>query len=296
MKYLIILLLSVTIFSNPLNYINYLRKNSGAGFLKYSKTLEIAAQKHAKYLYFNKEFTHTEFMGKKYYYASMPWDRISKAGFLTKAVVENISFFEKNYKESINKLFGTIYHRFAFLDLKIDTIGFAKYKNIYVYEMSNAKLGELCKKSSGNGSLQDICKNNKSLNLKDFQNAIYKTEKKSKPYIFYPFNNQKNIGLNLVCEQPLLFSKNRGFGVTIEFNEAYYKSVKLISFSLFNKNRKVLADIVTKSNDVNRKLKKFQFALIPKKSLKRSSVYNVVIKAKLDGKLKVIKWRFATIN
>jgi len=296
MKYLIILLTSVTVFSNPLNYINYLRQKCGASALKYSKTLEIAAQRHAKYLYFNKEFSHTEFRGKLYFFASMSWDRIAKAGYLTKAVVENISFFEKSYKDSINKLFGTIYHRFAFLDLKVDTIGYARYKSVYVYEMSNSNLAKLCKSGANVGRVKNICKKGGAIRLVDFNKAVFKTTKKSNSYVIYPFDNQKNVGLNLVRERPYIYSKNRGFAVTIEFNKAYCKNVKLISFSLFNKNRKVSADIVTKSNDINKKLNEFQFALIPKKPLKRATTYKVVLKTKLNGKLETIKWRFTTMN
>ncbi len=53
-------------------------------------------------------------------------------------MVENISFGEKSYKESIDKIMATVYHRLAFLDTKVDSLGFTKYKGIYVYD--NVKL------------------------------------------------------------------------------------------------------------------------------------------------------------
>ena len=285
-------------FGSALNYLNYLRNKSGMHSLQYSKALSLAAQKHAKYLYFNKEYSHNENSYKKYFFATYPWQRVTKAGFATKAVVENISFYEKSYKASIDRIFATVYHRLAFLDTKIDTIGYANYKRVYVYDMSNSKLANLCRKSKSYSSnyVENICKNGNKLDVNSFKKAINSTKRANSKTIIYPFNNQKINRVSLEDEQPrfIYSSKRYGYPVTVTFNDYYYKSVKLLDFSLYKNNRKVKAKVVSFRNDKAGKLNKNQFVLLPLQRLQRKSTYQVKLKALLNGKVKTLNWRFFT--
>ena len=113
-------------FGSVLEYINFIRIHSGASSLKFSKTLSYAAKKHAIYLQTNHEFGHRESKENINFFGAMPWNRIANAGFGSKAVVENISFGEKNYRASVDKIMATVYHRLAVLDTKVDSLGFAK--------------------------------------------------------------------------------------------------------------------------------------------------------------------------
>jgi len=229
-----IFFLSILTASSPVSYINSIRANCGMVQLKSSNILSIAAKKHAIYLYTNREFGHTENIYSKNYYANKPWQRIAKAGYATRAVVENISFYERNFKSSIDKIMGTVYHRLAFLDTKIDTIGVANYRGVYVYDMSNSKLSNLChkKQTIGKEFVSNICKNrSKKIPISSFNGAINRTRRASRDVIFYPYSNQINVGLKLSTETPA-FVPNRGYGfpVTVQFNSGYYNHVSLFKY------------------------------------------------------------------
>jgi len=160
-KLLIVLIINLLNANTVLNYINHIRNRAGLPSVKYNANLALAAKKHAIYLTLNNEYGHYESMASTGFYGYAPWDRILKAGFPVKAVVENISFFEPNYRASVNKLMGTVYHRLAFLDERIDSIGYSVYKGRYVYDMSSYKISHLCKKkyTVNTNYVYDVCKN-----------------------------------------------------------------------------------------------------------------------------------------
>ncbi len=285
--------------ANVINYINFIRVHSGASPLKYSKTLSYAAKKHAIYLESNREFGHSENRNKINFYGAMPWNRILNAGFGSKAVVENISFGEKNYTASIDKLMATVYHRLAFLDTKIDSIGFSKFDNIYVYDMGNSKISSLCKQEfhSSTQVVDGLCRNSyKQIPLKIFQNVLNRRKKYSKKIIIYPYVNQKNVAISLVDERPKFTYNNRGYGLPISviFNSNYYTDIRVKKFELKRRNYIVPSKIVTFRNDRAKKLKKNSFILLPLQKLKHHTKYRVFLQAMIDGKLKKVSWRFKT--
>jgi len=294
----IMLIISVsTLTSGTLSYINNIRANSGCGALKWSKELAYAAKKHAIYLATNSEFGHTESSYNKNFYASTPWQRIVKAGYNTRAVVENITFYEPNYRYSIKKIMGTVYHRLALLDTKVDTIGFANYRKVYVYDMSNSKVENLCKYSKNSGLVNNICKNaSKTLAKTDFYGALSSTKRRSRDIIKYPYSNQKSVGVKLERETPSFLPTNRsyGFPITVIFNSAYYNNVKIRKFKLYSNKRELKSKSVTFRNDLRKKLNKNSFVLIPYKKLQHKKRYTVVLEAIVDGKFKRLNWSFTT--
>jgi len=294
----IVLIISVsTLTSGTLSYINNIRANSGCGALKWSKELAYAAKKHAIYLATNSKFGHTESSYNKNFYASTPWQRIVKAGYSTRAVVENITFYEPNYRYSIKKIMGTVYHRLALLDTKVDTIGFANYRKVYVYDMSNSKVANLCKRSKNSGLVNNICKKtSKTLRKTDFYSALSSTKRRSRDIIKYPYSNQKNVGVKLERETPSFLPTNRsyGFAVTVTLNSAYYTKIRLKKFKLYLGKREVKSKSVTFRNDRRKKLDKNSFVLIPTKKLLHKREYRVVFEAIADGKAKRISWVFST--
>jgi hypothetical protein len=288
---------SVAFANSATGYINSIRINSGAFALSWSNQLAMAAKAHAKYLATNKEFGHQESFGNKNFYASMPWQRIVKAGYATKAVVENITFYEPNYKASIDKLMATIYHRLALLDIKVDTIGFARYKGVYVYDMSNSKIATMCKSKSISGDITNICKNpSKSLPNSRFNSAIKQTKRAAKEFIYYPYNNQTQVGTKLAKERPAFLpnSSRYGYAITVQHNSVFGGTLKLVTFKVFNNKREIKGKIVTFRNDRAKKLDKNSFVFVPLKALKHNSKYSVVFKAKVNGKPKRLSWSFYT--
>jgi len=285
-------------FGNVLDYINSIRVHSGLKSLKYSKTLSFAAKKHAVYLKTNYEFGHSENAQNRNFYAAMPWSRILKAGFGSKAVVENISFGEINYKASVDKIMATVYHRLAFLDTKVDSLGFAKFNNIYVYDMGNSKISSLCKKSFSNrvSVVEGLCRDSrKQIPLKVFRYTLNRTKMKSKSIITYPYPKQKNVSISLANERPkFTYKKGCGFPISVTFNKFYYRDVKLKKFELKSGNRVVPSIIVTFRNDIAKKLKKGTFILLPLHKLKHYTRYSVILNTINDGKYKKLSWSFTT--
>ena len=285
-------------FASVLDYINSIRVHSGASRLKYSKALSYAAKKHAIYLKNNHEYGHSESSRKISFFGAMPWNRIVNAGFGSKAVVENISFGERSYRASVDEIMNTVYHRLAFLDTKVDSLGFAKFRNIYVYDMGNSKISSLCKHSFSNKGtmMQNLCKDSyKQLPLKLFRNVLNKTESNSKSIITYPYSNQQNVSVSLANERPkFTYKRACGLPVSITFNNYYYRSVSIKKFELKRGNRVVPSRIVTFRNDRAKKVKKGTFVLLPLEKLKHSTKYIVVINAIADGKYKKISWSFTT--
>jgi len=294
----LLLILSISIEANSsLNYLNNLRVKSGCSSLKWNNKLAYAAKKHAIYLASNRRFTHNENSHNRNFYAQTPWQRIVKAGFDTRAVVENITFYEPTFKNSIDKVMATVYHRLAFLDTKVDTIGFARYKNIYVYDMSNSKIANLCKYSNSSGLVTNICKkSSKTLAKNSFYSAINSTKKRSNSIIYYPYRDQRDVKVKLERETPSFLSNSSRYGypVTVSLNSAYYSSVRLKKFKLFRNKIEVPCKIVTFRNDRRKKIDKNSFVLIPKKRLLHKRVYKVLFEAVADGKIKKVSWSFTT--
>ena len=297
-KVFIFLFLVITLsYTSPLNYINSIRQKSGVVALKYSSTLSKAAKKHAIYVYKTKDYSHYEDSSSKYHYASTPWNRIVKAGYKTKVVVENISFVESSFKESINNLMATVYHRLAFLYNQINEIGYARVGSIFVYDMSNSKIATLCNKHYKDAPLvvDSICPNNSDIvpaNL--FNKEINKIKRASKRVIIYPYSNQKDVPLLGVEETPKFLYHRFGHPISVTFNDYYYKSIKLLSFKLYRGKERVKTKIISAKNDIHKKIRKDTYILVPLHKLKPKTTYKVVLKAKLNGKIKRKVWKFTT--
>lgn len=281
----------------PLGYINSIREKSGAKKLTYDATLAKAAKKHATYVYKNSEYSHYENSSSLAYFAPTPWSRIVKAGFKTKVVVENISFFNSSYKASIEQLMATVYHRLAFLYLKIDSIGYANVAKMYVYDMSNSKIARICSKHYKNAPMiiDNICPNESDIvPQRKFNIAMNSLLIGAKKIIIYPYSNQNNVPTKGVEEVPKFLYQNFGYPITATFNSYYYRKVRLISFKLFKDGKEVPTKVVSNTNDINNKIRKGTYVLVPLNYLKHNSKYSVVLKADANGKKVVKKWSFTT--
>jgi hypothetical protein len=284
--------------SSPLSYLNSIRESSGTSALSYSKSLSFASRKHSIYLAKNGEYSHFESPYKRFFFAKSPWERIVKAGYQTKAVVENISFGERSYRDSIDKIMATLYHRLAFLDIKVNQIGYSKYQKVYVYDMSNSKVANLCKRdwrsSHSTSEIINICKDGNRIPKEQFSKAIYRVKRASKSLIIYPYPNQKGVALKLEKERPAF--SNRGYGIPISvcFNDSYYRGVKLKELKLYRGSKLIKGRVVTFRNDRNKKIDKNCFILLPYHSLASGSKYKVKLRATSKGREIKKRWFFYT--
>jgi len=169
-------------------------------------------------------------------------------GYSTPMIIENISSNNFNHKESIDGLMAAIYHRFGFLDFHIDEVGIAirqnpqqKEKTAFVYNMGNKKLAKLCstttqtKKTQADDSLDNICSDHfKRVSKQSFYDAIHSHKYQNNSVVIYPFDGQQNIPPAFYEElpDPLPNHSVSGFPISISFNEARTKTLKMISFKL----------------------------------------------------------------
>ena len=277
-----------------LNYLNSLRQGAGLIPFKLQNNLQLATKNHAKYLIQNRTYGHCEETNKSCFTGKFAGERIIKAGYSTALIIENVSSNNRNYKESIDGLFSAIYHRFAFLDFQGDEIGISIQQNIkhkmetaFVYNIGSTQLNQLYKKKT-KPSEESL---NKALEIHKNTNA---------PCVSYPFNKQKDVPTVFFNElpDPLPQYDVSGFPISISFNQARYKKVKLLKFQLFDSNHQEVFNtrIHNYLTDPNKRLNKFSFVLFPLNRLKWNSLYYVEFLAILDKKLIKKEWSFKTRN
>ena len=295
--------------NRSLNYLNKIRVNSGLVPFKLNHKLQKASKNHAKYLIENHLIGHYEDSKKIGYTGRYGSNRAIHSGYKTSMIIENISNNNLNYKESIDGLMGAIYHRFGFLDFHTDEIGIGIWQNrdnksesAFVYDMGSSNLEAICqdKNSITSGEYaQGICAN-KSLKIRVslFNRVLNENRLRNSKIVTYPYSNQVDVPPVFYEElpDPLPDYSVSGFPISISFNESYFKKINLISFKLFNSQKKEIKDVIIYDNktDPNRRLKKFEFALFPLKRLLWGENYTVKVKYMADGKLENRVWSFKT--
>jgi len=297
--------------SDALHYLNTLRQHSGLIKLKANKKLNHATKAHASYLVRQQKNGHLEKIGWRGYTGKTPSDRVLKAGYLSRMVMENVTVNTKNYKESIDVLFSAIYHRFVFLNFDKDEIGMGnaitkKSKRIhssFVYNLGSKEIEKLCEgyylKQNGFFYMQNLCADSNvevpEYRIKEKQDKI---RVKNSNIILYPYKDAYNISPVFYTESPhpLPGSKVSGFPVSVQFNPSSYIEVNLKKFRLYDDKGKEIKKrkILTENNDVNHRFTSLEFALMPLQRLKYDTKYHVVFEAIADGKRVKKSWYFKT--
>ena len=307
--------LSLNLFAGAqkegLAYINNLRTHAGLIKLTPNTFLNKAAKSHAKYLIQNQSHGHYEKKGRYSYTGKTPSKRVTKAGYRSTVVMENLSINTPRQKESIDNLFSAIYHRFVFLNLFMNEIGLGTYKTkkkrgvkqAYVYNLGSSRLSKLCKKSytmvSGNYYMKDVCKKrSKMIPQTQFNSKKSVVRKKNTAIVLYPYAGQKDVYPAFYNESPdpLPRYKVSGFPISVQFNKAFYKKIKFTSFRLYNTQGKEIkkTKILHAKSDPHHLFSKFEFALMPLARLEFSQTYTAIFEAIADGKKIKKKWAFQT--
>ena len=283
--------------------VNRIRRSAGMISLKNNYELSRAAYHHAKYLGRLRRKGHSERPGSAYYTGRTPSDRMVKAGYPTRAGVENISYGDRDYAHSVAVLMATLYHRLAFLDFRVDEMGSSEYGNrrgrIYVYDLSSSALAELCRRGAGSrGEVGRLCADSrKRISSSDFTRALNRIRRRNPALVLYPPPGARGVGRSFVREtpDPIPGIYGAGYPVTVQLNPARYHRASLKSFRLLDaRGRKVPARILTARNDPHHKLSATDFALIPLKKLTPRSRYRAEFEAIADGKRIRKSWSFST--
>ena len=292
-----------------LNYLNKLRTGAGLIYLSEDPILTSSAKNHAVYLIKNDMMSHEELPSNLTFTGVNPKDRAEKVGYKSLFVVENISNGSKDAKESIDNLFSGIYHRFGFLDFKINSVGIGieqnsknRLKTSFVYNMGSSRMNYLCSQKSFNSSgnyIYGVCMD-KDFKIKenDFKEVLSSTKYLNKKVIIYPFDGQKDIPPAFFTEipDPLPSYDVSGFPISISFDEDYARTIDIISFKLFDSKYNLIDKtiIYDYDTDPNNKFRKFDFALFPLERLKWDEQYSVEVVYALDGISHQKNWSFFT--
>ena len=291
------------------SYLNRLREAAGLVYLSNDDILSSSAKNHAKYLIQNDIMVHEESPSNLGFTGVHPKDRAKKVGYKSAFVVENISNGTKSAKESIDSLFSAIYHRFGFLDFKIDSVGIGieqntkdRLKTSFVYNMGSSRINYLCSQKSFDSVgeyIYGVCLDKDfKIEQHDFKDDSYSNKTQNKRVIIYPYDGQEDVPPAFFTEvpDPLPSYKVSGFPISISFDENYAKQIDVTSFKLFDSEYNLIENTIEYdyNTDPNGKFRKFDFALFPLTRLKWNAQYSVEVVYNLDGIAHQKNWSFHT--
>ena len=312
MRYLVVIaLLFFNLFASDLafDYLNWMRVQAGLVPLKHNEALKKAAALHAEYLLQNKAIGHSEQTGKRGFTAKKPFDRALIAGFGSRFVLENISYGEKDAFGSIDTLFASIYHRLAFLNPYYDLVGIAKkssdsyrFKRVYVYELGNSLLDAACRSKNVPDAgmvYTNICMGGRPLSKEVYDASLKQAALLAPKLILWPYPGARDIPPAFYEEipDPLPECSVSGYPISVIFNPAKSSlDVSIEEFSLFQDGRKIEARLLTHLNDPNKKLREFEYVLMPLQRLEFGRGYDVVLRYKDERGVHEKRWSFHTKN
>jgi len=285
--------------------VNAVRRSAGMIVLKNNYALSRSAYHHAKYLGRLRRKGHSERPGSAYYTGRSPAERMVRAGYPSRAGVENISYGDASYAHSVRVLMSTLYHRLAFLDFRVDEMGSSEYGNrrgrIYVYDLASSAVARLCRQSDTVGSgryIYRICADpNRKIAQKTFSRALTSVRRRNPGMVLYPPPGATNVPRAFIREtpDPIPGIYGAGYPVTVQLNPAFYRRADLKSFRLYDaRGKRLKAKVFSGKNDLHRKLLPGDFALIPFRKLAPRSRYRVEFEALTDrGRVKK-SWAFRT--
>ena len=290
--------------SDAVSYLNEYRRGSGLSSLKQNQILSQAAKNHADSSAQNEYMGHDETAGRAKFSGADPVSRAIAAGYKSRHILENIAY-KNDFKEAVDGLFSAIYHRFAFLNLSVDEVGYAlasKDKfNAFVFEMGNSRLNAFCARGAsdtGAGRFYTNVCTDKNLKIKDAKFDNFTGS--SKPFVKFPDATAVTPYFSGEIPDPFPECKITANPVSIEFN-ANVGEIKFKDFEIFKDGRKLQnLHVVTSKNDVNFKFSKGQFAVFSREVFDFGAQYEAVFSyeqanAQSTGaQVKQIKWSFKT--
>lgn len=284
--------------ASALDYLNDYRRGSGLFALKFNENLKIASQNHADYSVEHEFMGHDESAGMAKFTGATPGERAKFAGYNSTHVLENIAY-KGDFKASIDGLFAAIYHRFAFLNLSINEVGYANASSdkfsAYVFLMGNSLIDGFCKKGAsdtGAGRFYTNVCANKNIHIQDSRYGGFM--KSSKPYVKFPDALPVLPYFSGEVPDPFPECKITANPVSIEFNESA-RDIKLKNFDIYKDGEKLTnLKIIDRTSDINGKFSAFQFAVFSRDVFEFNSEYSAVFSYIQENQTKEIKWSFKT--
>jgi len=318
MRLLIILLLvveTVSAHTSAFDYLNELRQQAGMQPFLHHSRLEYSAQQHAEYLAINREWGHSQLPGRPGFSASLPMERMLKAGYNNRHGSENVSSHigRVSPKKSIDGLMSAIYHRFGFLSFEHDQlgIGHASENNFqsFVYNMGNSQKELLCASpqnaSSPGQYLIKICsQEQKKLRKEVYDQVQHRVRAVNTEFVVWPYDKATQISPAFYNESPdpLPYVDVSGYPVSLQFNPALFADAapRVSRFELFrlpDEKKIELAAYFNKNSDINRKFNEFEHAIFPLHRLEWNTEYRAELDyLDVDGRKHLVNWVFRTTD
>jgi hypothetical protein len=300
----ILLFAALLLHGGSLDYLNDLRTRAGLPPFVLETHLADAAKNHSAYLQRHDASGHDETEGEAGFTGVKPWDRAVHAGYPARFVGENVSVGQKSLKESIDGLFGAIYHRFGFLSLNYDEIGVGVSEDSrhFTYDMGNAGVRRLCEEGSdpAGSYYTGVCADeNRKVDAEAFLSAMAAPAANAPDAIFWPAPGASDIPPAFYEESPDPLPDHgvTGYPVSVQFNETTLEEApEVTAFTLADADgRSVeILTLMDADNDPNGEFSGYQFALFPKRRLEWGHAYTVSLAWRYEGGEYAREWCFAT--
>ncbi len=287
-------------------YLNTLRQKAGLGVFYANAALEKAAAAHAAYLAKNRTDGHDEAAALPGFTGENPAQRAVAAGYASRLVSENLSSRNLDFKDSVDGLFGAIYHRFGFLDPLMDEIGIAyaqdgSGRRIYVYDMGNYRVNTLCSEDAFAGVgryITGVCADpGRKIGYSKYEKALKMSRKHAEALTLWPYDGQRDVPPAFYEEipDPLPGFSVSGYPISIIFNGPRTDGVKITSFRLYDEtSREIPVRLMDAKSDPHHLLKENQFAIFPLERLEFAMRYTAVVHYLLQGREGKREWHFTT--
>jgi len=292
--------------NDPYYFLNHYRNLSGLKEFQKNLILEKSAQNHADYMAFTRVISHFQSGKHQLFTGKTAADRAKKMGYESRTVTENISVGQKNYTESIDALFETLYHRLLFLSLTQNEIGIAdqnQQTGFFVYNIGNSRLNRLCSYSGIIKSLSyytNVCNHLDRIPVKQLD-AIETAARKSNPLlVLWPPDLSDIATIGFWEEQPNPLGENQisGYPITVQLNPFFYRNILDVEIELseFSSRHNIPGKLIAKQNDRHLKLSDHEFSFFPNQLLKWGTRYQVVFRFMANNMQQIKKWTFQTRN
>jgi len=282
-----------------LEYLNTLRQSAGLTPLNFDDSLQRSATAHSRYMALHHTTGHREETGEEGFTGEYASERALAAGYHSIAVSENVSSGQQNLFSSIDKLFGGIYHRFTFLDMKKDLIGIGVEGDNYTYDLGNSLVDQLCQEHiyrSGPYYYHACADGEKRIEVSAYDQALgyYKHTESAPQLVVWPPKNGHDLLPGFYGENPdpLPDRDVSGYPISVEVNDAFYPEAPYdVVITLKDENGTELEGIMLdQNNDPAERFSAYQFAFFPLRHLEWGSRYDVTLR--FDNQEK--NWCFST--
>ena len=307
-----ILLLPALLFGVPndvsvgYEYLDLLRVHAEAPRLKRDAALQRAAEAHTRYLLAHDAIGHKE-RPRPYFSGADPFVRAVAAGRASRLALENISYGDEDFFDSLETLFAAPYHRLAFLHPYYDSVGIAwgesdehRWRRVYTYVLGNSHVERLCRHAdmpTSGAVYTNICADGKKISAAAYEAALRQSALEYGEVIVWPPAGARDIPPAFFEELPDPMPKCSvsGYVLSVTFNPAKIGRARVIDFVLKDSvGREVAAKRLDAGNDPNGKLRPFEHLLIPLKRLRYGATYHAQLRFEADGRTRRLDWSFTT--